>query len=137
MNKSPHKLIHLSYGQVPSPLGRLKLNALELLTVTIDFHEMNCSVVLKEIPLSFWSKIVDMAFVHKYNNMFLCHFRRLVHLAMIFRRRILAHLCVECKMVDRMVAFYQTQHQRSELHGYILQMLNDIYCHDSEIKHIQ
>lgn len=36
-----------------------------------------------------------------------------------------------------MIAFYETETQRSELHGYILQMLNDIYCHDSDIKQIQ
>jgi len=135
-DSSPYKPMKLTHGPVPTPLGRLKLNALELLTVTIDFHEMQCAVVLKEIPLEFWSKILDAAFCHKFNNMFLCHFRRLVHLAMIFRRRILKYLCAECKMVDRMVTFYDSETRQTELHGYILQMLNDIYCHDSEMKHI-
>ena len=67
-NKSPMKLIKLSYGDINKPLGRLKLNALELLTVTIDFHEMNCALVLQEIPDPFWNKIVDMAFVHKLSH---------------------------------------------------------------------
>ena len=131
-----YEQIKFSYGDIAAPLGRLKLTALELLTVTIDFHEMNCSLVLRQIPMEFWSKIVEMVFMHRNNNMFLCHFRRLVHLAMIFRRRILKYLCVECKMIDRMVEFYQTNEQRSELHGYILQMLNDIYFHDSDAKHV-
>ncbi len=135
-DSSPYKPMQLTHGPVPKPLGRLKLNALELLTVTIDFHEMQCAVVLQEIPLEFWDKIVDAAFCHKFNNMFLCHFRRLVHLAMIFRRRILKYLCTECRMVDRMVEFFEAEPKRSELHGYILQMLNDIYCHDSEMKHV-
>jgi len=130
------QMIKFSYGEVAVPLGRLKLTALELLTVTIDFHEMKCSEVLKQIPMLFWDKIVEMVFLHKFNNMFLCHFRRLVHLAMIFRRRILKYLCVECKMIDRMVDFYQNNEQRAELHGYILQMINDIYCHDSDTKQI-
>jgi len=57
-DSSPYKPMKLTHGPVPKPLGRLKLNALELLTVTIDFHEMQCAVVLKEIPDEFWNKIV-------------------------------------------------------------------------------
>ncbi len=93
---------------------------------------MNCALVLKQIPLKFWDSKLNMAFIHKYNDIFLCHFRRLVHLAMIFRRRILKHLCVECNMIDRMIQFLDENKQRFELHGYILQMLNDIYCHRLE-----
>jgi len=131
-NVSPmNREIRFSYGAIPKPLGRLKLNAMELLTVTIDFHEMQCAVVLEAIPMTFWDKIVDLALRHHNNNMFLCHFRRLVHLGMIFRRRILRRLCEHAKLVEKMVDFFESHTQRTELHGYILQMLHDIYQHDT------
>merc|ERR1719464_2134726 len=63
--------------------------------------------------------------------MFLCHFRRLIHLSMIFRRRFLKHLFENDQMLERFVDFYQNKPlPRTTLHGYILQMLWDIYNHD-------
>merc|ERR1719150_1599815 len=74
---------------------------------------------------------MTMAIRHYGSNMFLCHFRRLIHLAMIFRRRFLKHLFVDCQMMERLVDFYQNRpYPRCTLHGYIVQMLWDIYHHD-------
>merc|ERR1712228_584432 len=87
--------------------------------------------VLGLLPLKFWSSLLDMALVHNQNNMFLCHFRRLIHLSMIFRRRFLKHLFESDQMLERFVDFYQNKpFPRTTLHGYILQMLWDIYNHD-------
>merc|ERR1712113_199718 len=62
---------------------------------------------------------------------FLCHFRRLIHLSMIFRRRFLKHLFENDQMLERFVDFYQNKpFPRTTLHGYILQMLWDIFNHD-------
>ena len=123
--------IRLASGAVSEPLGQIKLNCLELLTVSADFAQFKCGLVLERLPLPFWRKLLTMAITHCASNMFLCHFRRLIHLAMIFRRRFLKHLFVECQMMERLVDFYQNRPTpRCTLHGYIVQMLWDIYHHD-------
>eukprot|EP01083_Nonionella_stella_P095147 267058_1 len=71
-----------------------------------------------------------MALIHNQNNMYLCHFRRLIHLSMIFRRRFLAHLFVKDQLLERFVQYYNSNTIRTTLHGYVLQMLWDIYNHD-------
>ena len=122
--------IALASGIIDKPLGHVRLDAIELLTVSIDFAQFQCAKVLKKVPNQFWCSLLDMAFTHPANNMFLCHFRRLVHLTMIFRRRILKMLFEECKLLERFIEFFQNNETRSALHGYILQMLWDIYNHD-------
>merc|ERR1712228_584326 len=123
--------IRLASGLIPKPFGQTKLNCLELLTVSADFAQFKCGHVLGLLPLKFWSSLLDMALVHNQNNMFLCHFRRLIHLSMIFRRRFLKHLFESDQMLERFVDFYQNKpFPRTTLHGYILQMLWDIYNHD-------
>merc|ERR1711994_471393 len=125
--------MRLASGDVPTPFGQIKLNCLELLTVSADFAQFKCGLVLKRLPLPFWRKLLTMAITHCASNMFLCHFRRLIHLAMIFRRRFLKHLFVECQMMERLVDFYQNRPlPRCTLHGYIVQMLWDIEHHDQQ-----
>eukprot|EP00486_Rosalina_sp_Unknown_P002524 CAMPEP_0201567370 /NCGR_PEP_ID=MMETSP0190_2-20130828/7859_1 /ASSEMBLY_ACC=CAM_ASM_000263 /TAXON_ID=37353 /ORGANISM="Rosalina sp." /LENGTH=1469 /DNA_ID=CAMNT_0047987285 /DNA_START=114 /DNA_END=4523 /DNA_ORIENTATION=- len=127
-NLSP---IKLASGLVSHPFGQVKLNCLELLTVSADFAQFKCGHVLGLLKLNFWEELLNMAFIHNQNNMYLCHFRRLIHLSMIFRRRFLKHLFVNCQMLERFVDFYENKpHPRTTLHGYILQMLWDIYNHD-------
>eukprot|EP00483_Globobulimina_turgida_P005954 UN05964 len=69
--------------------GQFRLNCLELLTVAADFAQFDCGNALAKIPISFFKSLLDLAFIHERNNFFLVHFRRLIHLCMIFRRRIL------------------------------------------------
>merc|ERR1712157_47021 len=125
------KSIKLASGLVPKPFGQVKLNCLELLTVSADFAQFKCGHVLGLLSFDFWKELLNLAFVHNANNMYLCHFRRLIHLSMIFRRRFLKYLFLECQLLERFVDFYQNKpHPRTTLHGYILQMLWDIYNHD-------
>ena len=124
------KSIKLANGIVKKPFGQVKLNCLELLTVSADFAQFQCGHVLNKLEKKFWAAILDMAFIHNNNNMFLCHFRRLIHLSMIFRRRFLKFLFTKCQMLERFIKFYHAHTPRCTLHGYILQMLWDIYNHD-------
>ncbi|ETO25486.1 hypothetical protein RFI_11647 [Reticulomyxa filosa] len=143
--------VPLAGGVIKEPLGQVRLNCLELLTVSADFAQFKCGKVLALLQNDFWKAILDMAFVHHENNLFLCHFRRLIHLCMIFRRRLLKYLFVECNMLDRLIDFYNNQVSNHTfnpkkkinnnnnnlqidkshcLHGYILQMTWDIFHHD-------
>ena len=124
------KPIQLSCGELTNPFGQVRLNCLELLTVSADFAQLECGEVLGLVEVKFWEEFLNMAFIYKENNMYLCHFRRLIHLSMIFRRRLLKHLFLNCKMLKRFVEFYDEHVQKTALHGYILQMLWDIYNHD-------
>eukprot|EP00485_Elphidium_margaritaceum_P013111 CAMPEP_0202694316 /NCGR_PEP_ID=MMETSP1385-20130828/8200_1 /ASSEMBLY_ACC=CAM_ASM_000861 /TAXON_ID=933848 /ORGANISM="Elphidium margaritaceum" /LENGTH=1305 /DNA_ID=CAMNT_0049350135 /DNA_START=24 /DNA_END=3941 /DNA_ORIENTATION=+ len=128
--QSDYKFIPLPYTVIKKPFGQIRLHCLELLTISADFAQFECGNVLGKIPMRFWNYLVEMAFIHKNNNIFLCHFRRLIHLTMIFRRRILKHLFVEKKMLDRFINFYATEKYPVALHGYILQMTFDIWQHD-------
>merc|ERR1712056_28019 len=115
------KSIPSTHGIITKPLGQIKLNCLELLTVSADFAQFECGLVLERLPLPFWRKLMTMAIRHCASNMFLCHFRRLIHLAMIFRRRFLKHLFVDCQMMERLVDFYQNRpYPRVTLHGYVV-----------------
>ncbi|ETO05323.1 hypothetical protein RFI_32074, partial [Reticulomyxa filosa] len=122
--------ISLADGVIAKPFGQVRLNCLELLTVSADFAQFKCGKVLGNLKFEFWKAILDLAFTHKSNNLFLCHFRRLVHLSMIFKRRFLKYLFVDCVMLDRFIDFYHNELPRCTLHSYILQMLWDIYHHD-------
>merc|ERR1712176_336489 len=123
--------LRLASGVIPKTFGQTKLNCLELLTVSADFAQFKCGNVLSLLPLEFWSELLNLALIHNENNMFLCHFRRLIHLSMIFRRRFLKHLFENDQMLERFVDFYQNKPvPRTTLHGYVLQMLWDIYNHD-------
>merc|ERR1712129_626656 len=123
--------LRLASGVIPKTFGQTKLNCLELLTVSADFAQFKCGNVLSLLPLKFWSELLNLALIHNENNMFLCHFRRLIHLSMIFRRRFLKHLFENDQMLERFVDFYQNKPVlRTTLHGYVLQMLWDIYNHD-------
>mmetsp|Transcript_2577 Transcript_2577/g.4178 ORF Transcript_2577/g.4178 Transcript_2577/m.4178 type:complete len:1436 (+) Transcript_2577:119-4426(+) len=125
------KPVKLASGEVEKPFGQVRLNCLELLTVSADFAQFKCGHVLGLLKVEFWEELLNMAFTHNQNNMYLCHFRRLIHLSMIFRRRFLKHLFVHCQMLERFVDFYENKPKpRTTLHGYILQMLWDIYNHD-------
>ncbi|ETO11610.1 hypothetical protein RFI_25768 [Reticulomyxa filosa] len=115
---------------VGKPFGQVRLNCLELLTISADFAQFKCGKVLGNLKFDFWKAILELAFTHKANNLFLCHFRRLVHLSMIFKRRFLKYLFVDCVMLDRFIDFYHNELPRCTLHSYILQMLWDIYHHD-------
>ena len=130
---SDFRSIRLNYGTIRKPFGQIRLHCLELLTISADFAQFECGNVLGMIPMKFWNYLLDMAFYHKNNNIFLCHFRRLIHLTMIFRRRILKHLFVEKKMLDRFITFYATEKGKTPLHGYVLQMVYDIWQHDQEM----
>eukprot|EP01083_Nonionella_stella_P185906 679268_1 len=125
--------IMVSARTVDRPLGSVKLMCLELLTVAADFAQFECGKVLGQMPEYVWSELLNMAFIHRENNCFLHHFRRLIHLTMIFRRRILKSLFVKDKLLERFVNCYQNEPlPRITLHGFILQMLWDIYNHDGE-----
>merc|ERR1712048_125201 len=132
--KSDHKQgIKLSYALILQPFGQIRLHALELLTISADFAQFECGNVLGKIPMNFWNYLLEMAFIHKNNNIFLCHFRRLIHFTMIFRRRILKHLFLKKKFLERFIDFYITEKEnKTPLHGYVLQMIYDIWQHDQE-----
>ena len=119
------KGIKLNYTVIQRPFGQIRMNCLELLTISADFAQFECGNVLGKIPMTLWNHLLEMAFIHKNNNIFLCHFRRLTHLTMIFRRRILKHLFVEKKFLERFINFYVTERAKTPLHGYVLQMLYD------------
>ena len=131
--KSDFKSIKLNYRTIKKPFGQIRLHCLELLTISADFAQFECGNVLGKIPMKFWIHLLEMAFIHKNNNIFLCHFRRLIHLTMIFRRRILKQLFIEKKMLDRFISFYVNEKHKSPLHGYILQMIYDIWQHDQDV----
>ncbi|ETO24030.1 hypothetical protein RFI_13125 [Reticulomyxa filosa] len=111
---------------VGKPFGQVRLNCLELLTISADFAQFKCGKVLGNLKFDFWKAILDLAFTHKANNLFLCHFRRLVHLSMIFKRRFLKNT------YNQYVHLLINTHtpKKKALHSYILQMLWDIYHHD-------
>ena len=132
--QSDHKSIKLNYVMIKKPFGQIRLHCLELLTISADFAQFECGNVLGKIPMTFWNYLVEMAFIHKNNNIFLCHFRRLIHLTMIFRRRILKHLFTEKKLLDRFIQFYVNEKKPTPLHGYILQMTFDIWQHDQDLE---
>ncbi|ETO03926.1 hypothetical protein RFI_33476, partial [Reticulomyxa filosa] len=104
--------IRLADGIIEKPLGQVRLNCLELLTVSADFAQFKCGKVLSNLKSDFLKAILDMVFIHKANNMFLCHFRRLIHLSMIFRRRFLKYLFVDYGMLDRLIEFYNSSQRR-------------------------
>ena len=56
-NNSSRKQVKFSLGHINKSLSRLKLKPLNLLTVTIYFHEMSCSLVSQDSPLIFCNKI--------------------------------------------------------------------------------
>ncbi|ETO10363.1 hypothetical protein RFI_27017 [Reticulomyxa filosa] len=122
--------VPLAGGVIQKPFGQVRLNCLELLTMSADLANFKCAKVLAKLTHEFWDAIVEMAFIHKTNNFFLCHFRRLIHLCMIFRRRYLKYLFVERNLLDRFVDFYNNDAPRTTLHAYLLQMLWDMYHHD-------
>merc|ERR1712087_735708 len=117
---------------IRKPFGQVRANCMELLALSADYAQFECGEVLGKMPISFWSALVDMALLHRNNNLFLCHFRRLVHLSMMFRRRILKYLVVERKMIDRFIDFYMAEKEKSALHSYVLQMSCDIWMHENE-----
>ncbi len=141
--KSDYKSIKLNYTTITKPFGQIRLHCLELLTISADFAQFECGNVLGKIPMNFWEYLVDMAFIHKNNNIFLCHFRRLIHLTMIFRRRILKHLFIEKKLLDKFIAFYVNKNNNpTALHGYIANDQVGIYnytlcIYDQEIEEDQ
>merc|ERR1711902_476058 len=49
------KSIEFSSRIVTKPLGQIRLNCLELLTVAIDLAEFECGEVLELLSLKFWS----------------------------------------------------------------------------------
>eukprot|EP01084_Bolivina_argentea_P116383 206799_1 len=131
--ESDFKSIQLNTQLIEKPFGQIRLHCLELLTISADFAQFECGNVLGQIPLEFWNYLLEMAFIHRNNNIFLCHFRRLIHLTMIFRRRILKHLFVEKKLLARFISFYVQNKQHTPLHGYVLQMVYDIWQHDQDV----
>ena len=131
--KSDFKSIKLNYQTIEKPFGQIRLHCLELLTISADFARFECGNVLGKIPMKFWIHLLEMAFIHKNNNIFLCHFRRLIHLTMIFRRRILKKLFVEKKMLNRFIDFYVNEKHKFYIR-YILQMIYDIWQHDQDIE---
>merc|ERR1712228_1112378 len=106
------KSVRFSTGIVSKSLGQIKLNCLDLLTLKV------------------WSELANMCFVHNQNNMFLGHFRHLLQTSMVFRRRYLKHLFVSEKLLERFVDFYTKQQPKSALHGYILNILDDMSRHE-------
>jgi len=119
-----------THGVIARPFGQIKLNGLELLTVAADFAQFECGQALAKIPISFFKDLLSSAFVHCTNNFFLVHFRRLLHLSMIFRRRILKYLFLEQDMLTRLIEFRNGESTRSDLSAYAVQMLFDYYEHD-------
>eukprot|EP00484_Ammonia_sp_Unknown_P016719 CAMPEP_0197042554 /NCGR_PEP_ID=MMETSP1384-20130603/18904_1 /TAXON_ID=29189 /ORGANISM="Ammonia sp." /LENGTH=117 /DNA_ID=CAMNT_0042473681 /DNA_START=1 /DNA_END=350 /DNA_ORIENTATION=+ len=95
-------------GVIQKPFGQIRLNCLELLTVGADFAQFECGKALAKIPIGFFQALLDLAFVHQTNNLFLAHFQRLIHLSMIFRRRILKFLFLNENMLTRFIEHYNT-----------------------------
>ena len=108
--------ITLSCGVVEKPFGQIRLHCLELLTISADFAQFECGNVLGQIPTRFWDYLLQMAFLHSNNNIFLCHFRRLIHLTMIFRRRNLKRLAM-----DMFIEWYVATPSKAALHGYVME----------------
>ncbi|ETO30200.1 hypothetical protein RFI_06921 [Reticulomyxa filosa] len=111
--------IPLAGGIIQKPFGQIRLNCLELLTLSADMAQFKCGKVLAYLKPDFWKGILELAFVHKTNNLFLCHFRRLLHLSMIFRRRFLKLLFVTCGMLDSFIDFYNNDLPRSSYYLYV------------------
>eukprot|EP01084_Bolivina_argentea_P307967 532396_1 len=123
--------IKLNSDIIKSPFGLVRMYCLELLAISADFAQMECGKCLGLIKIDFWKYLIDLAFIHCNNNFFLCEFRRLIHLCMMFRRRILKYLFIHCNMMTRFINFYNDKNNfRCELHAYILTILWDIYSND-------
>ena len=104
-NTSLHP-IKINHETIHKPFGQIRLACLEMLSITVDIFMMDAAKPLSIMKLSFWEKLFDLAFVHKQNNFFLTHFRKLLHLSMLFRRRIFKHLCLKSDFLSRCLTFY-------------------------------
>ena len=97
--------------------------------MAVEYSQAEAARPLSLAPRGFWAKLLDLLFVHVRNNFFLRCFRRLLHFAMLLRRRILGALMREHhgQLFLRCYAFLAQSEaspaEYTEAHGYLVEML--------------